>query len=298
MKVLVTGGTGVVGRQLVADLQRRNVQVRVVTRKAPEPSAQPSEVEFFAGNMLDPHSMRDALKGVDKLFLLNAVTAEELTQSLIVLGMAKRADLQHITYLSVLAAERFPDVPHFAAKLAVETALRQSGIPYTILRPGFYFQNDLGLKDVLVDGGLYPVPIGSKGISGTDIRDIAEVAAITLTSGGCEGQTYDVVSAQPITGPGNAELWGRLLNREVRYAGHDFDRFEDQMRAHTDAWEAYDMREMFEGFHERGFVAPDDEIGRLTTLLNRPPRTYAEFASETAAQWLTRPSDQRPSFEV
>jgi uncharacterized protein YbjT (DUF2867 family) len=195
---------------------------------------------------------------LSKLFLLNAVTAEELTQSLIVLGMAKRSGWQHITYLSVLAADRFPDVPHFAAKLAVETALRQSGIPFTILRPGVYFQNDLGLKDALVDGGLYPVPIRSRGISGTDIRDIAEAATISLTIVGCEGQSYDLVSSQPITGPGNAELWGRLLNREIRYAGHDFNRFEEQMRAHTEAWEAYDRREMFEGFNERGFVAPDE----------------------------------------
>jgi uncharacterized protein YbjT (DUF2867 family) len=237
------------------------------------------------------------LKGIDKLFLLNAVTAEELTQSLIVLGMAKRAGLQHITYLSVLAAERFPDVPDFAAKLAVETALRQSGIPFTILRPGFYFQNDLGLKDALVDGGLYPVPIGSRGISGTDIRDIAAAAAITLISRGCEGQSYDVVSAQPITGPEHAELWSRLLNREIRYAGHDFNRFEEQMRAHTDAWEAYDMREMFEGFNERGFVAPDDEIGRLT-LLKRPPRTYVELASETSTMALRGWVATGPSFEA
>jgi len=73
MKVLVTGGTGVVGRQLAADLQRRSVEVRVVTRKAPEKLSQPSEAEFFVGDLLDPYSMRDALKGIDKLFLLNAV---------------------------------------------------------------------------------------------------------------------------------------------------------------------------------------------------------------------------------
>jgi uncharacterized protein YbjT (DUF2867 family) len=288
MKVLVTGGTGVVGRQLVTNLQRRNVEVRVVTRKAPERHSQrASETEFFVGDLLDPCSMRDALKGIDKLFLLNPVTAEELTQSLIVLGMATRADLQHVTYLSVLAAERFPDVPHFATKLAVETALRQSKIPHTIVRPGFYFQNDLGLRDSILEAGVYPLPIGSRGISGTDIRDIAEAAAITLTNAGHEGQTYSVVSSAPITGPGNAELWGRLLNREARYAGHDFGRFEEQMRAYTSNWEAYDMREMFEGFHERGFVAPNHEIERFTKLLNRLPRTYEQFASDTAAHWLS-----------
>lgn len=192
----------------------------------------------------------------------------------------------------MLAAERFPDVPHFAAKLAVESALRQSGVPYTILRPGVYFQNDLGLKDAILGGGLYPLPIGSTGISGTDIRDIAEAAAIMLTDGGCEGQTYDVVSSQPITGPRNAALWGRLLNKNVRYAGHDFDRFEEQMRAHTDAREAYDMREMFEGFHKRGFVAPDDAIDRFTKLLKRPPRTYTEFASEKQRNGSPRPRSE------
>ncbi len=201
MKVLLTGGTGVVGRQLVTDLQRRNVEVRVVTRKAPERRSKPSEAEFFVGDLLDPSSMRVALKGINKLFLLNPVMAEELTQSLIVLGMAKCVSLEHITYLSVLAAERFPDVPHFAAKLAVEAALRHSKIPYTILRPGFYFQNDFGLKDSILEAGLYPLPIGSRGISGTDIRDIAEAAVITLTNAGHEGQTYCVVSSKPITGP-------------------------------------------------------------------------------------------------
>jgi uncharacterized protein YbjT (DUF2867 family) len=170
MKVLITGGTGVVGTQLITDLQLRNVETRVITRKAAKKQLERSDTEFFVADMLDPCSIRDALDGIDKMFLLNPVTAEELTQSLIVLGMAKRARVEHVTYLSVLAAERFPDVPHFATKLAVENALRHSDIAYTILRPGFYFQNDLGLKDAILGTGLYPLPIGSKGISGSDIR--------------------------------------------------------------------------------------------------------------------------------
>jgi hypothetical protein len=108
-----------------------------------------------------------------------------------------------------------------------------------------------------------------------------------LTEPGHEGHTYSVVSAELITGVGNSELWSRLLHRGVQYAGHDFDSFEDQMRTHTSKWEAYDMRAMFEGFHERGFITPSDEVMRLTKLLGRLPRTYTQFASETAAQWLS-----------
>jgi uncharacterized protein YbjT (DUF2867 family) len=284
MKVLITGGTGSVGKQLVSQLRSRNVEVRVLTRKTPEDGA-PASVEFFVGDMLDPVSMLKAVTGVDKLFLLNAVAAEEQTQALIALGMAERAGIKHITYLSVLAAENFPDVPHFASKIVVETALRQSRIPHTILRPGFYFQNDFTLKGVILGAGLYPLPVGARGISATDVGDIAEAAAITLTSTGHEGQTYDVASPTQITGPGNAELWSRLLNKEVRYTGHDFDRFEEQMRAHMEAWKAYDLRKMFEGFYQRGFVAPEGEVARLTRLLGRQPRSYQEFATETAQQW-------------
>ncbi len=74
--------------------------------------------------------------------------------------------------------EQFRDAPHFASKLAVENALREFGVPYTILRPGYYIQNDAMLKGALTGPGLYPIPIGTAGICAVDTRDIAEAAAI------------------------------------------------------------------------------------------------------------------------
>jgi len=100
----------------------------------------------------------------DNLFLLNAVVADELTQALIAYGIARRAGLKHVTYLSVFKVEQFRDVPHFASKLAVENALREFGVPYTILRPGYYLQNDAMLKGALLGPGIYPMPIGTAGI--------------------------------------------------------------------------------------------------------------------------------------
>ena len=131
--------------------------------------------------MLDPVSVEKALDGVDKLFLLNAVVTDALTQALIAYGLAKRAGLKHVTYLSVFKVEQFRDVPHFASKLAVEGALREFGIPYTVLRPGYYIQNDENLKTALTGPGIYPMPIGDTGIAAVDTRDIAEAAAISLT---------------------------------------------------------------------------------------------------------------------
>ena len=134
------------------------------------------------------------------------------------------------------------------------------------------------------------MPIGTAGISAVDVRDIAEAAAVTLTTEGHEGQTYDMVGPELITGLGNAATWSKLLEKEVRYAGHDFDQFEEYLRSRLEAWKALDLRKMFEGFLERGFASTDSAILRLKQLLGHAPRGYEEFAKETAVQWKAESS--------
>jgi len=193
MKVLVTGATGNVGGELVKKLHQRGANVRALVRR-PETAKLPAGTEIVPGDLTDPASFREAVKGVDKLFLLNGNVPDELTQALTAYGIARNAGIQHVTYVSVYKVDRFADVPHFASKIAVEKALHEFGVPYTILRPGYYFQNDLGLKPLLQQAGVYPMPIGTLGISAVDTRDIAEAAAISLTEKGHDGQTYDLVS--------------------------------------------------------------------------------------------------------
>ena len=285
MKILVTGGTGNVGGAVVRELLQRGAEVRVLARKQPEPGKLPTAVEVAIGDLLDPASVEQAMQGVDKLFLLNAVVTDELTQALIAYGIAKRVGIKHVTYLSVFRVDQFRDVPHFASKLAVENAMREFGVPYTILRPGYYIQNDAGLKDALTGPGVYPMPIGTMGIAAADVRDIAEAAAISLTEDGHDGQTYDIVAPTMISGPGNAALWSQLLGREIHYTGHNFDQWEQGMRTRMPSWSAFDLRMMFQGYFDRGFASTETEIARLTQLLGHAPRSYEDFAAETAASW-------------
>jgi len=285
MKILVTGGTGNVGSAVVKELLKRGAKVRVLARKPPEEGKLPAGVEVSIGDLLDPGSVEQAMQGVDKLFLLNAVVADELTQALIAYGIARRVGLQHVTYLSVFKVEQFRDVPHFAAKLAVENALREFGVPYTILRPGYYIQNDASLKGALTGPGIYPMPIGTAGICAVDIRDLAEAAAISLTATGHDGQTYDMAGPTTISGPGNAATWSRVLGKEIKYTGHNFDLWEQQMRASAPGWTAFDLRMMFQGYFDRGFASTETEVARVTKLLGHAPRSYPEFAAETAALW-------------
>jgi uncharacterized protein YbjT (DUF2867 family) len=285
MTILVTGGTGNVGGAVVRELLKRGAKVRVLARKQPEEGKLPAGVEVAIGDLLDPGSLEQAMHGVGKLFLLNAVVADELTQALIAYGIARRAGVTHVTYLSVFKVEQFRDVPHFASKLAVESALREFGVPYTILRPGYYMQNDGMLKGALTGPGIYPMPIGTAGICAVDTRDIAEAAAISLTGEGHEEQTYDLVGPALISGPGNAAIWSNLLGKEIHYTGHNFDQWEQQMRANAAGWHAFDLRVMFQGYFDRGFASTETEVARVTQLLGHAPRSYEDFAAETAALW-------------
>lgn len=72
--------------------------------------------------MLDVDSLRAALKDVSTLFLLNAGAPDEFTQALIVLNLARDAGINRIVYFSVINSDIYVDVPHFAAKHAVERA--------------------------------------------------------------------------------------------------------------------------------------------------------------------------------
>ena len=286
MKVLVIGATGNVGSAVVAELLKRGAEVRAFVRKQSAPEKRmPDSVEVAAGDLLDPVSVEKALNGVDKLYLLNAVAPDELTQGLIAYDLAKGSKLKHIVYHSVFGVERFKDVPHFASKLAIESAMREFDLPFTIIRPNYFFQNDATLKEPLTTADIYPMPLGPVGISAVDIRDIAEAAAIALTSNAHYGKTYNLNGPEVLSGPKVASIWSGLLGKTIRYAGNDMDVFEEQMRKQAPSWSAFDIRMMFQGYLERGFVAASGDVEGLTKLLGHAPRRYEDFAKETVQSW-------------
>jgi uncharacterized protein YbjT (DUF2867 family) len=94
MKILVTGGTGHVGSEVVKELQKRKADIRLLVRK--EDTATLAGVEKAVGDLLDPVSVQKAMEGVDKLYLLNAVLPDELTQGLIAYDLAKKLKLSHV----------------------------------------------------------------------------------------------------------------------------------------------------------------------------------------------------------
>jgi uncharacterized protein YbjT (DUF2867 family) len=283
MRVLVTGGTGTVGSQVVHALLARGVEVSVLTRD-PAKARVPDGVTVVGGNLTDIQTIKSVFRGVDGVFLLNMVGPTESHEALLSLT-AMRGSATHVVYLSVHQADRAAFLPHFGAKVGVEAGLQASGLKYTVLRPDNFFQNDYWFKDALLQHGVYPQPLGQVGTSRVDVRDIADAAAIAFTTDGHDGQVYDLVGPEVVTGPGTAAVWSEVLQRPIAYGGDDMDAWEAQALSMLPDYMAFDFRHMYEHFQTKGLKASPDAVARLTALLGRPPRSFRAFAEETAAAW-------------
>lgn len=287
MTILVTGATGRVGRHVVDQLVRRQATVRVLTRD-PAKAAFPAGVEIVQGDLLDIDRLRAAFAGVRTLFLLNAVTGDEFTQAIITLNIAREAGVERVVYLSVFDADRAVNVPHFAVKSGAERMLETMGFGATILRPTYFIDNEAMVRDVIVRYGVYPMPIGSRGIAMVNTRDIAEIAAIELIRRDSAAaklpiETINVVGPETLGGADVAAIWSDVLGRPIVYAGDDPGGFEQNMATFMPRWMAYEMRLMAERYVSDGMVPRAGDVERLTAMLGRPLHSYRDFAAALAA---------------
>jgi len=284
MSILITGATGTIGSLITARLAEQGADVKALVRQ-PGKREFPAGVTEVVGDLTDVTSMRAALASVRTLFLLNAVTPDEVTQALIALNLAREAGIERIVYLSVIHADKFTNVPHFTGKHTVERMIDSLDIPATVLRPAYFMQNELMVQQTIQDYGVYPMPIGSAGVSMVDVRDIADIVVAELlrrdrAPAALERVTLELVGPRALTGASVAQAWRSALGREVAYGGDDVAAFEAQMASFGPGWLAYDMRLMMAGIQRFGMQAEAGTVERLQAILGRPLRTYEAFVRE------------------
>jgi uncharacterized protein YbjT (DUF2867 family) len=284
MSILVTGATGTVGSLIVERLADAGADVKALVR-TPGKVTFPKGVTEVVGDLTDVEATRAAFASVRTLFLLNAVVADEVTQALTALNLARDAGVERIVYLSVIHADLYTNVPHFTGKHTVERMITDFKLPATVLRPAYFMQNDWQVKSVVENHGVYPMPIGSAGVWMVDARDIADIATAELlkrdrAQSPLPGQTLDLVGPEALSGDSIAVIWSQELKREVRYGGNDTEAFERQMAKFMPAWMAYDMRQMMAGIQKHGMRPETRAVQSLEKQLGCPLRTYRNLVRE------------------
>jgi uncharacterized protein YbjT (DUF2867 family) len=233
--ILVTGATGNQGGAVAHHLlQRGNFTVRAFVRDPNKSAAQALKqagAELVAGDLNDRVSVDRALQGVTRVFAVQNFKAgldTEIQQGKMMADAAKAADIQHFVYSSVGSAERNTGVPHFDSKFQIEEHIRKIDLPYTILRPVFFFYNYAALRPMIKQGTL-PQPLSPETklqqLSGEDYGKV--VAGVFERPADFLHREIEVASVE-MTMPEIAAAFSHVLGKPVRYQQIPFEAFEQQ----------------------------------------------------------------------
>jgi uncharacterized protein YbjT (DUF2867 family) len=213
--IFVTGASGNVGREVVRELNRLQIECRVRVR-AKDQSKQSENTNAVIFDFLDPATFSAAVAGSKAVFLLRPPAISNTKATLnVFIDVARHSGVKHIVFISVAGAARNPLVPHHA----VEQHLIEGPADWTILRPGFFAQNigDAYREDICRDNRIY-LPAGSARVAFIDARDIAAVAVTALTKPAqYRGKAYTLTGPQALSFAEVVAILGKSLDRTIIY---------------------------------------------------------------------------------
>jgi uncharacterized protein YbjT (DUF2867 family) len=280
--ILITGATGSNGKELIDELLGHGTPIRAMARKAPE-TPFPAGVDFVAGDFNDSDSLLNALRGVERAFLLTNSSEQVEEQQLRFVAAAKQSQLKHIVYLSQFAADPNSHVRFLRYHGVVEQAIKDIGLGYTFLRPNLYMQAIMKVLGKLQDGGHLAAPAADCKVSVVDVRDIAAVAAVVLTRDGHLGKTYDITGPEALTHQELAEQVSEVTGRHIDYIDIPEDKMREALLSFgMPAWQAAGLLEDYAHYRrgEASVVSSDVEM-----VTGKKPRPFRTFLAETV---LTR----------
>jgi uncharacterized protein YbjT (DUF2867 family) len=184
--ILLTGGTGTLGRLVVPLLRDAGYDVRVLSRHSHEPG---DGVEYVTGDLLKGEGIESAVDGAEIILHLAGGPKgdDEATRNLV--RAASRAGVQHLVHISVIGADRVP-LGYFTSKFGAERAVADSGVPWTTLRAAQFHDLVLTVVQKMAKLPVVPVPGGLR----FQPVDSGEVAArlVELTLGKPAGLVLDL----------------------------------------------------------------------------------------------------------
>ncbi len=270
--ILVTGATGNVGSEVVRALREAGEPVRALVR---DPSAAvPDAVEIVSGDLDRPESLATALAGVTAVFLLPGF--QDMPG---VLAQIRKSGVARVVLLSGgSAGDGDPDNAISSYMARSEAAVRESGLPWTFLRPASFMTNALRWIPELRAGDEVREPFPHVRVASIDPYDIAAVATRALLSAKHEGQIYYLSGPEPLLPADRLAILGEVLGRTLTLRALS----PDEARAELTAAMPAKYVDAFFRFYIDGTL--DESMVRPTVadITGRPPRTFREWATAHA----------------
>jgi uncharacterized protein YbjT (DUF2867 family) len=225
--VVVIGGTGMLGGQVVTALLARGKRVRALVRpKSDAAGLIRAGVEIAPGDMMDPASLLRAMDGADAVVSTAAGytrhskgdTSEiDTTGNRNLADAADQAGIRRFVLTSIVTCDQTPQIPHFWHKKLAEDRLEELGVPFVSLRPGAFLDQvtrmggDPFAKRRLMWFGSPTIPLTFVLTS-----DLAGYLVDAVDAPGVDGQRIDIGWDRPVSMQEIAQISGRLLGQQIR----------------------------------------------------------------------------------
>jgi uncharacterized protein YbjT (DUF2867 family) len=274
--ILITGASGNVGREVLKQIAETGTSVRAAFQSMSKAASAPKGVEVAVVDYEQPETMRAALKGVDKVFLVGPPTTQLVALERSAINTIRQTEVRHVVKLSAMGG-RAATFPRQHAES--EDYIRSSGVAYTFLRPNGFMQNILLYSgdSIRTQNAFY----GSEGegrVSQIDIRDIAAVAVKTLTESGHEMKTYTLTGPAALPNSEVAKILSEALGRGIRFVNLEPPQLKSALlAAGAGEWSANALVDLQRLYREGGAATVTADVKQI---LGRSPRSFAEFAKE------------------
>jgi len=281
--ILVTGAAGKTGNAVVKALAAKGAMVRALVRRREHAAALKAlgATEVSIGSFDDARALALAAAGTRAIYhICPNVSRDEVAYARAVAAAAQTHGVKRFVYHSVLHPQ-IEAMPHHWRKMRTEEMLFAAGFELTILQPTAYMQNILGAWRSIVADGVFrvPYPVETR-LSLVDLNDVAEAAALVLTTDDHSGATYELVGTKPLSQAEVAAAIGEALRRDVRAEAETAEAWEARARAGgMGEHERVTLAAMFRYYANHGLVGNPNT---LSWLLGRAPNGLADFLRRVA----------------
>jgi uncharacterized protein YbjT (DUF2867 family) len=281
--ILVIGGRSKIGSALIDELLTRGESVRALVRPKEDEDSGPEGAETIVGDLADRESLRSAIAGADRMFLLCGPTPDEVQLNRNAIDVANEAAVSLLVRSSILGSDPTSQSTFVRDHGTCDAYLRGLDVPHAIVRPNLFLQNvpENTIPSIEENGNFYANAGGAR-ISMVDTRDVAAVAAALLTQSGHEGHAYDVTGPEALSYEDVATKLSEAMGREITYVDAPDDTVRGALKSWgLDDWLVGALVELYRDYRRSGtdgYAAQvSDAIERLT---GRPPRSLEELLAE------------------
>src|SRR5215475_530348 len=276
--ILITGARGNVGHEVLKQAVALGLNIRATFQSSAVAAKAPAGLEGVIMDYNKPETIRSALRGVSKIFLVAPAVQDLTALEANFVKEVRAAGRPHIVKLSALGGrESMYPSKHRDSEENIEA----SGLPYTFLRPNGFMQNlvNYNASTIRTQNAFYGCQ-GNGAVSLVDIRDIAAVAVIVLVATGHEGKSYSLTGSEALTNDEVADKISRVAGREITYRDLPPVEFRKAiLSTGAQEWSADALVDLQRLYREGKASHVTNDIEQL---IGRKPVTFDQFARDYA----------------